>query len=83
VREVGELITRSDKAGKPLATLGIDSEVRFASAKDRAAFAAELAETVNGLVAKYHDESAPGGRPHRFVVALHPKITKTTKEPQS
>jgi len=38
---------------------------------------------VNGLVAKYHDESAPGGRPHRFVVALHPKITKTTKESQS
>jgi len=83
VREVGELITRSDQAGKPLATLGIDSEVRFASAKDRAAFAAELAETVNGLVAKYHDEAAPGGRPHRFVVALHPKITKATKEPQS
>ena len=62
------------------ATLGIDSEVRFASAQDRAAFAAELAEAVNGLVAKYHDEAAPGGRPHRFVVALHPTITKA-KEP--
>ena len=82
VREVGELITGASEAGKPLATLGIDSEVRFASAKDRAAFAAELAESVNGLVAKYHDESAPGGRPHRFVVALHPTITKP-KEPQS
>ena len=43
VREVGELITGASAAGKPLATLGIDSEVRFASAKDRAAFAAELA----------------------------------------
>src|SRR5829696_4413817 len=42
VREVGELITGASAAGKPLATLGIDSEVRFASAKDRAAFAAEL-----------------------------------------
>src|ERR1700710_3011417 len=80
VREVGELITGASKAGKPLATLGIDSEVRFASAKDRAAFAAELADAVNGLAAKYHDESAPGGRPHRFVVALHPTITKDTKE---
>jgi len=76
VREVGELITRSDSARKPVATLGIDSEVRFASAKDRAAFATELAELVNGLVARYHDEHAPGGRAHRFVVALHPKITK-------
>ena len=82
VGEVGELITGASAAGKPLATLGIDSEVRFASAKDRAAFAAELAENVNALVAKYHDESAPGGRPHRFVVALHPTITKT-KEPHS
>ena len=43
VREVGELITGATAAGKPLATLGIDSEVRFASAKDRAAFAVELA----------------------------------------
>ena len=82
VREVGELITRSSSAGKPLATLGIDSEVRFATAKDRAAFAAELAESVNGLVAKYHDESAAGGRRHRFIVALHPTITKK-KEPKT
>jgi DNA-binding transcriptional ArsR family regulator len=83
VREVGELITRSSAAGKQVATLGIDSEVRFASARDRAAFAVELADLVNGLVARYHDEKAPGGRDHRFVVALHPKITKITKEPTS
>ena len=85
VAEVGELITRAGAAGKPLATLGIDSEIRFASAQDRAAFAAELAEAVNGLVAKYHDEHAPRGRDHRFVVALHPKITKppTTEESPS
>jgi hypothetical protein len=30
----------------------------------------------NGLVAKYHAEHAPRGRDHRFVVALHPTITK-------
>ncbi|MEA2171043.1 MAG: hypothetical protein QOF76_4343 [Solirubrobacteraceae bacterium] len=76
VGEVGELIQRAGAARKPLATLGIDSEIRFASAADRAAFAAELAEAVNGLVAKYHDEAARGGRPHRFIVALHPTITK-------
>jgi DNA-binding transcriptional ArsR family regulator len=76
VREVGELISGASAAGKPLATLGIDSEVRFASARDRAAFAGELTAAVNGLVAKYHDEKAPRGRPHRFVVALHPTITK-------
>lgn len=82
VGEVGELITRAGAAGRPLATLGIDSEVRFASAQDRAAFAVELAGAVNGLVAKYHDGTAPGGRAHRLVVALHPIITKN-KEPRS
>lgn len=56
--------------------------MRFASAKDRAAFAAELADAVNSLVAKYHDESDPGSRAHRFVVAMHPTIT-SNKETQS
>jgi DNA-binding transcriptional ArsR family regulator len=73
VHEVGELIQRSGAAGKPVATLAIDSEVRFASAKDRAAFALELTEAVNGLVATYHSTQ---GRDHRFVVALHPSITE-------
>ena len=82
VREVGELISGSSAAGKPVATLGIDSEIRFASAADRAAFAAELAESVNALVAKYHDANATRGRDHRFVVALHPSITHE-KESQS
>jgi DNA-binding transcriptional ArsR family regulator len=80
VREVGELITRSSTAGKPLATLGIDAEVRFRSAKDRAAFAVELASAVNGLVAKYHDDTALAGRRHRFVVALHPMITNKERK---
>jgi DNA-binding transcriptional ArsR family regulator len=82
VAEVGELIARASAAGRPLATLGADSEVRFASAADRAAFATELAQAVNGLVARYHDETAPGGRSHRLVVALHPKITHE-EEPRS
>jgi hypothetical protein len=82
VRELGTLIARAGAARKPLATFGIDSEVRFASAADRAAFAADLSQAVNGLVAKYHDETAAGGRRHRLIVAVHPSITRpdTTKE---
>jgi DNA-binding transcriptional ArsR family regulator len=76
VHELGELIGGARATAKPVATLGIDSEIRFASAADRAAFAAELAQSVNALVAKYHDERAAGGRDHRFVVALHPSITR-------
>ena len=73
VAELGELMTRAAEAGQPLATLGLDSTVRFASARQRAAFAVELSEAVNGLVAKYH---AQQGREHRLVAALHPTITK-------
>ena len=50
----------------------MDTEVRFRSAADRAAFTAELTEAVARLVSKYHDESAPGGRAHRLVVVAHP-----------
>src|SRR6266516_6698631 len=46
VREVGELTAGAAAARKRLATFGIDSEVRFASATDRAAFAAELSDAV-------------------------------------
>src|SRR5918992_1301484 len=81
VREVGELITRSSAARKRIATFAIDTEIRFASATDRAAFARELGDTVSDLVAKYHDQQAEGGREHRLVAALHPSITDPpTKE---
>ena len=72
IREVGDLVRRAKEAGKRLATLAIDTEVRFRSATDRAAFANELTEAIATLVAKYHDASAPGGRAHRLVVVAHP-----------
>ncbi|MBK1788425.1 ArsR/SmtB family transcription factor [Prauserella cavernicola] len=80
VREMGELITGATKARKRLATFAVDGKVRFASAADRAAFADELAAAVTGLVSKYHDENAPGGRDHRIVVAVHPCAEGVTKE---
>jgi DNA-binding transcriptional ArsR family regulator len=80
IRDVGELLTRSARAGKPVATYALDAEVRFATAADRARFAEELTGAVTALVAKYHDEQAPGGRPHRVLVAVHPKITKSAQE---
>jgi DNA-binding transcriptional ArsR family regulator len=74
VRDVGELLTGSAREHKRVATFALDGEVRFASAADRAAFAQELASAVASLVSKYHDESAPRGRPHRLVVAVHPSV---------
>lgn len=72
VRELGRLLRKSDELGKRLATLSIDTEVRFRSAEDRAAFSNELTAAVTSLVARYHDEAAPGGRRHRLMVGAYP-----------
>ena len=81
VREVADLVRRANKAGKRLATLAVDTEVRFRSAADRAAFSNELTEAITKLVSKYHDESAPGGRAHRLVVVAHPLPQKSDSAP--
>ncbi|MEO5939304.1 MAG: helix-turn-helix domain-containing protein [Candidatus Limnocylindrales bacterium] len=78
VRDVGALLIGARKAGKRLATFALDGEIRFASASDRSAFAEELSDSVAALVAKYHDESAAGGRAHRIVVAIHPGVPAAT-----
>ena len=83
VREVGDLGRRAKKAGKRLATLAVDTEVRFRSATDRAAFTSELTDAIAKLVAKYHDASAPGGRAHRLVVVAHALPKSDHKESSS
>ena len=81
VREVGVLWRRAQELDKRLPTLSIDSEVRFRSATDRAAFSQELTQAVTSLVAKYHDASASGGRSHRLTILAHPLPQKPqTKE---
>lgn len=72
VREVGKLLRKSEQLNKRLATLSIDTEVRFRSAEDRAAFSSELTAAVAALVSRYHDESAPGGRRHRLMIGAYP-----------
>lgn len=74
IHEVSDLVRRASAAGKALAVLAVDTEVRFRSAADRAAFTNELTESITKLVAKYHDEAAPGGRSHRLIVMAHPTV---------
>ncbi len=80
VREVGQLLRKSEELNKRLATLSIDTEVRFRSAEDRAAFSTELTAGVAALVSRYHDESAPGGRRHRLVIGAYPKPSEATRK---
>jgi len=81
VREIKALLGRSEATEKRLPTLSLDTMIRFRSPEDRAAFSRELAQSVMALAARYHDESAPGGRAHRLVLVAHPLPHKThTKE---
>lgn len=82
IREVSALLRRAGELGKRLPTLSVDTEIRFRSAEERAAFSRELTQAIASLAARYHDESAPGGRPHRLVVVAHPLLHETQpKEP--
>jgi len=74
VREVGSLALRAGVAEKRLPTMAIDTEIRFRSAAERAAFADDLTAAVIDLAARYHHDR---GRPHRLVVAAYPKPEET------
>ena len=73
---LSELIRRSERAGKKLSTLTIDSDIRFASQQAQREFGEELARTVAQLAHKYHDEDAPNGRTFRVVACAYQAIMK-------
>jgi hypothetical protein len=77
IRDLAVLGVRAARAGKRLATLTLETEIRFRSAEERNAFAEELAAAVARLAARYHDEAAPGGRPFRLLAGCYPVITKS------
>lgn len=80
VGEVGDLWRRARQSDKRLATLSIDTVVRFKSPADRVAFTRDLANAITSLVARYRDEQAPGGRLHRLVVVSYPAPAEPNPE---
>jgi DNA-binding transcriptional ArsR family regulator len=76
IRDVSILRQRADKAGKKLATLTLETEVRFADAKARQEFTEELLNLVAGLAIKYHNDEVEGGRKFRLLLGSYPTITK-------
>lgn len=74
VRDVTVLRERADAAGKSIATFAMEADVRFASASARSAFAEELANEVGRLIAKHHNDDAPGGRTFRLLVGVRPAL---------
>ena len=73
IRDLALVRSRADAAGKKIATLTLEANVKFASPETRNAFAEEFTESVARLVAKYHDESSPTGRNFRLLVGVYPK----------
>ena len=74
IAAVAALRERAESAGRPLPTLTLEAGVRFASPEDQRAFADELMDSFATLVAKYHDDQAPRGRPFRVVISGHPAL---------
>jgi DNA-binding transcriptional ArsR family regulator len=69
VRDVGSLLGSAEA----VPTLTLETSIRFASAKERAAFAGDLQEAIQRLVARYHDDQARGGQTFTLLVAAHPE----------
>ncbi len=82
IRELAGLRRAADEAGKRLATMTLETEITFASAHDRAAFAEELANNIAQLTAKYHHADAPRGRVHRVLTLAYPKPAPDSEKEQ-
>jgi hypothetical protein len=72
ISEVADQRVAAQRAGKRVATMTIEADVRFATPAAQRAFADELTEAVAAVVAKYHDGSAPNGRQFRLLVGSYP-----------
>ena len=72
ISEIAEQRDGAERAGKRLATMTIETDVRFSTPTAQAEFAEELTKSVAALVAKYHDEATPGGRRFRLVAGAYP-----------
>jgi len=69
MREVAALREAAETAGRKLATMTLEADVRIASEEEQRACAEELATFLADLAKRYHKPSAPGSRRVRFVVA--------------
>jgi DNA-binding transcriptional ArsR family regulator len=83
IREVSTLDAAAQEAGKRLVTLTLDSEIRFADARERAAFATGLAEALAALLVRFHSPDAPEGRTYRLLGLVHPKPEPRPEAPSS
>jgi len=62
----------ADAAGKRLATLAIETELRFPGPGARRAFTEDLVSAIDTVVARHHQPDAEDGRDFRLVLGAYP-----------
>ncbi len=72
IGDVAALREEAREAGKRLATVTQETEVRFRSPAELRAFTDRLVEAVAGLVADYHAPDDATARPYRLILGMHP-----------
>lgn len=76
--EVARAAAEAEERGKRLATLSLDAELRFESARQRKEFTEALEQAVAQVVARHssparrEDGKAGRGRPYRLILGCHP-----------
>jgi DNA-binding transcriptional ArsR family regulator len=76
IRDLALITGKARADGKRVATLTLETEIRFRNATERQGFTEELGNIVAQLAAKYHEEQAAGGRRFRIVLGAYPAVTK-------
>lgn len=75
--EVARSNEQATARGRRLATLSIQADVRFSSARQQSAFAEALTQAVTDVVARFSEPaSGAHGRPYRLVVGAYPPPTR-------
>lgn len=80
IREIAGLARSAARSKKRLATLALDSDVRLARPADFPAFAEELGRAVAEVIARHHDDDAPGGRRFRIMAGAWPGKDENERE---
>jgi len=77
IRDLAWLSVRAAAAKKRLSTMAMEVDIRFATAKSRAAFAQELTAFIARVAAKYNSAE---GRSFRLIAGVYPAITSTPSQ---
>lgn len=71
---------KADAAGKRLATLCLEGELRVASPAARRAFSEDLVRSVQEVIARHHDAAAPEGRSFQVLLGAYPVPAEPGRE---